>query len=285
MEKGTNRRLWLAGAAIVAFATLPTSVFAADSTIHTVLDGHELSFPIAPVIEQDRTLVPARGLIEALGGSVGWDGPTMTVSATLGSTQVKATIGQETATVNGKAIPLDVAPKIIDNYTLIPLRFFVENLGLNVSWDGDTRTILIDTRHSTTSTVSRDGSSVTRQAVLAVETARSLIGKPYSWGGTSPATGFDCSGFVWYVASKVGVSLPRTSEEMFTVGTAVSRANLQAGDLVFFTTYAAGASHVGIYDGQGGFINAQSEDTGVKLTLLSNPWWSTRYLGARRVFR
>jgi cell wall-associated NlpC family hydrolase len=284
MEK-THWRPWLAGAATLALTMLPTAAFAATD-IHTLLDGKELTFPVAPVIEQDRTLVPARGLIEALGGTIGWDGPTGTVSAAVGSTTIKAVIGSETAQVNGAAVPLQVPPKIIDGSTLIPLRFFVENLGLTVTWNGETRTIAIDTRHSSDSVVSRDGSgAANRQGAAIVAAATKLIGTPYAWGGTSPDTGFDCSGFVWYLAKQAGVELPRTSEEMFTVGIKVTKDSLLPGDLVFFTTYAPGASHVGIYDGKGGFIQAQSAETGVKVTPLSNPWWVERYLGARRVFR
>lgn len=282
-QRTPHLRLWLLGAATFCFTLAPQVALAAEP-IHTVLDGHELSFPIAPVIENDRTLVPARGLIEALGGTVKWDQPTRTVSATLGSTTVAAVIGSTTAQVNGKSVQLQVPPRIEgEGHTFIPLRFFVENLGLLVSWDGDTRTIFIDSRNAPT--VSRDGSTVSRTGATVVAEARKLVGMPYSWGGTSPETGFDCSGLVWYVGNKFGVDLPRTSQEMFDVGTAISRENLQAGDLVFFTTYAPGPSHVGIYDGQGGFIHSQNAETGVKVTQLASEWWASRYLGARRVFR
>lgn len=113
-----------------------------------------------------------------------------------------------------------------------------------------------------------------------VEKALSLIGVPYVFGGTS-RSGFDCSGFTQYVFKGFGISLPRTAAEQFNVGSSVSRAQLQPGDLVFFTTYASGASHVGIYIGGGSFVHASN--SGVCTTSLSESYYASRYLGARRV--
>ena len=78
-----------------------------------------------------------------------------------------------------------------------------------------------------------------------VNNALSLVGVPYLFGGTS-RSGFDCSGFTQYVFKASGIFLPRTSAEQFGVGTSIKQAQIQAGDLVFFTTYAPGPSHVGI---------------------------------------
>ena len=284
MQNETTPRLrpWLVGAALLALSLMPRSAYAAEP-IHTMLDGRELAFPTAVVVENDRTLVPARTLLEALGATVTWDDPTDTVGATLGNTVVKTVIGKTTAEVNGKPVELEVPPRIVDGHTLIPLRFFVEQLGLAISWENETRTIYIDT---TRTVVSRDGSTVNRRGATVAAEALKLVGTPYAWGGTSPSTGFDCSGFVYYLGKTYGgVELPRTSYEMFSAGVKVAKADLQAGDLVFFETYAPGASHVGVYDGKGGFIHSQNAETGVKVTPLSYPWWVERYLGARLVFR
>lgn len=113
-----------------------------------------------------------------------------------------------------------------------------------------------------------------------VSRALSLQGVPYVFGGTS-RNGFDCSGFTQYVFQAGGVSLPRTSYAQFGVGSSVSKNELQPGDLVFFTTYAKGASHVGIYIGGGRFVHAS--ENGVKTTSLSDGYYASRYLGARRV--
>ncbi|MHB1651170.1 MAG: C40 family peptidase [Desulfitobacteriaceae bacterium] len=122
---------------------------------------------------------------------------------------------------------------------------------------------------------SRGGSDATG----IVSRALSLQGIPYVFGGTS-RNGFDCSGFTQYVYSNSGVSLPRTSYSQFGVGSAVSRDQLQPGDLVFFTTYTKGASHVGIYIGGGRFVHAS--DSGVRTTSLSESYYASRYVGGRR---
>jgi cell wall-associated NlpC family hydrolase len=101
-------------------------------------------------------------------------------------------------------------------------------------------------------------------------------------GGTDP-TGFDCSGFVQYVFAKHGVSLPRDVREQFVAGHAVARDAMATGDLVFFTTVTEGASHVGIVVEGDWFVHAPSARGVVRLDRLSAPYWSQRYIGARRV--
>lgn len=113
-------------------------------------------------------------------------------------------------------------------------------------------------------------------------TALSLRGAPYRNGGGDP-NGFDCSGFVHYVYEQHGVAMPRLVREQFKVGKTIDRNRLEAGDLVFFSTVAPGASHVGIMIGGDQFIHAPSEKGVVRVESLAAQYWSSRYIGAKRV--
>ena len=113
-------------------------------------------------------------------------------------------------------------------------------------------------------------------------TALSLRGAPYRLGGDDPS-GFDCSGFVRYVYQQHGVAMPRETREQFKLGTRVDRGRLAPGDLVFFSTVAPGASHVGIAIGGDQFVHAPSERGVVRVESLASEYWSTRYVGAKRV--
>jgi cell wall-associated NlpC family hydrolase len=114
-------------------------------------------------------------------------------------------------------------------------------------------------------------------------TALSLRGAPYRNGGIDPVSGFDCSGFVKYVYQQHGVSMPREVREQFRVGKNVDRDQLEPGDLVFFSTVAPGASHVGIVIGGDQFVHAPSERGVVRVESLSQQYWSSRFIGAKRV--
>ncbi len=118
-------------------------------------------------------------------------------------------------------------------------------------------------------------------------TALALRGAPYRNGGSDP-TGFDCSGFVWYVFDQHGVHLPRTVTELFEAGAPVDRMDLRPGDLVFFDTGSGGsagrASHVGISIGGDEFVHAPSTTGLVRVERLASTYWSPRFLQARRVW-
>jgi len=113
-------------------------------------------------------------------------------------------------------------------------------------------------------------------------TAMSLRGAPYKDGGMDP-TGFDCSGFVRYVYEQHGVEMPRQVREQFRLGKTVDRDRLEPGDLVFFSTVAPGASHVGIMIGGDQFVHAPSERGVVRVESLGQQYWASRFIGAKRV--
>ena len=109
--------------------------------------------------------------------------------------------------------------------------------------------------------------------------ALQYLGVTYVWGGSSPATGFDCSGLVMYVFAQVGVSLPHNAAAQYGYGSPVPRDQLAPGDLVFFD----GLGHVGIYIGGGQFVHAPHTGDVVKISSLSESWYAATYVGARRI--
>ncbi|HET7628695.1 MAG TPA: peptidoglycan-binding protein [Bacillales bacterium] len=117
-------------------------------------------------------------------------------------------------------------------------------------------------------------------AAKIIEDAKALVGTPYQWGGDNPQEGFDCSGFIHYVFAKNGISVPRTTSSLWDAGRTV--AYLHPGDLVFFETYKDGPSHVGIYLDGNRFIHCGSH--GVVIESLGINYWSSRYLGGKRLF-
>jgi peptidoglycan DL-endopeptidase CwlO len=115
-----------------------------------------------------------------------------------------------------------------------------------------------------------------------VDAAMSLRGTPYRNGGSDPR-GFDCSGFTQYVFATAGAHLPRETREQFLLGAAVPVGQQQPGDLVFFSTTAPGASHVGIAVGGDQFVHAPSSRGVVRIESMTLPYWSRRLVGIRRL--
>jgi len=114
--------------------------------------------------------------------------------------------------------------------------------------------------------------------------AISLTGTPYKYGGTTPDSGFDCSGFVGHVyRHSLGKTLPRSSYGMSRVGVAEKSGKLRPGDLVFYNTLHKAYSHVGIYLGDGKFIHSPSSGKSVSIVNMDEPYWRKRYNGARRL--
>ncbi|MGN6316557.1 C40 family peptidase [Trinickia sp.] len=114
--------------------------------------------------------------------------------------------------------------------------------------------------------------------------ALNMIGVRYRWGGSSPDSGLDCSGFVRYVfQDTLGMALPRRAEEMSRVGEKVRMADLKPGDLVFFNTMRRTFSHVGIYIGGNKFVHSPSTGSTIRVDDLDDGYWEKRFTGARRI--
>lgn len=133
----------------------------------------------------------------------------------------------------------------------------------------------------TTPEATETDTTVDPTAAALVEYAKTLLGSPYVYGGTS-TSGFDCSGFVLYVYKQYGYSLNRTADDQMKNGTSVTVAELKPGDLVFFG-YGGYSNHVGIYIGNNQFIHAANAGTGVVITNLYSDYYSSSYMGARRI--
>lgn len=129
-----------------------------------------------------------------------------------------------------------------------------------------------------TNTVSKNAPTIKN----VLSTAKQYIGVPYVFGGTS-SKGIDCSGFTQNVFWKNGKTLPRTAKLQFEKGNWVSKEDLKPGDMVFFTTYKPGASHVGIFLGKDKFIHASSGKGEVTISKLSKNYYRQRYIGAKRM--
>jgi murein DD-endopeptidase len=105
------------------------------------------------------------------------------------------------------------------------------------------------------------------------------VGVPYRWGGASPASGFDCSGLVYWAYGRLGVELPHSSYALFGQGRRVARARMRPGDVLFFS----GLGHVGLYLGRGRMVHAPSSGRRVEVVTLGASNYGRRLVGARRV--
>jgi murein DD-endopeptidase len=118
-------------------------------------------------------------------------------------------------------------------------------------------------------------------AIKAGNTAVSMLGKPYRYGGNNPK-GFDCSGLVYYSFSRAGMKVPRSTESQRKAALPVAANKLRMGDLLFFNQEGKRSSHVAIYVGDGSFVHAPSTGKRVRTDRLIDPYWKTHFVGARR---
>ncbi|MCA0150358.1 LysM peptidoglycan-binding domain-containing protein [Rossellomorea vietnamensis] len=198
-----------------------------------------------------------------LSSDVIYPGQTLIVSSG-GTTTTPAPTGSSTYTVQSG-----------DTLSHIAVRYDVSVSNI-MSWNNlSSSTIYVGQKLSING--SSGGSETPSSSV--VDIAKKYVGTPYAWGGTSPS-GFDCSGFIYYVFNQAGQSISRTNTEGY-YSKSYFVSSPKPGDLVFFeNTYKAGISHMGIYVGNGEFIHAS--DSGVVVSKLSNTYWNPKFVGYKR---
>lgn len=143
MWKRINKMIMLVLVLILAVTAIPLGAFAASNEIKVTINGKQLYFDVNPQFIDGRIFVPMRGIFEALGADIKWDGKTQTVTGSKGATTVKLTINQKQAYINGKMVNLDAPATIVKGSTLVPVRFIAESLGADVQWDASTSTVII----------------------------------------------------------------------------------------------------------------------------------------------
>ncbi len=119
---------------------------------------------------------------------------------------------------------------------------------------------------------------------IIVRSAKNMLEKRYSYGKKDKYEGFDCSGLAQYAYSEAGMKIPRTSKAQYQKSRKISKDQLKPADLIFFSTYAPGPTHVGIYLGGGKFIHAPSEGKKVQVVDMDNSYWKKAFYGAGTYF-
>lgn len=169
----------LSAAMLITSAAVPAM---ADGNINVTLDGKVLSFDVPPQIINERTMVPLRAIFEALGASVDWDQKTQTVTSAKGGTTIKLTIDNNTMFVNGAGVTLDTPACVVEGRTLVPVRAISEAYNTKVDWDDKTRTVIISTGNTASTSHGNTTQSQEKSLLLNHEYGPMTVNCHYSTG-------------------------------------------------------------------------------------------------------
>ncbi|MCM3612083.1 LysM peptidoglycan-binding domain-containing protein [Planococcus sp. MERTA32b] len=269
-------------------APAPSQPAGSTTNTYTVKSGDTLS----KIASLHKTTVSKIQELNKISGHLIYPGQKLKVSGTASAPAVTAPTPPPAAAAPAPAAGTARTYKVVSGDTLTGIAY---RNGISVTqlmnWNGLTSSMIrigqvLKIENSTTAPSTTPVSNPAPPAAAdtvgkIVETAKSLAGTPYVWGG-STASGFDCSGFIYYVYNQAGVKIPRTSTTGYDARS-YDISSPQVGDLVFFeNTYRAGISHVGIYIGNNQFIHAGGDK--VQITSLSNSYWSKHFSGYKRLY-
>lgn len=274
-----------------------TSVVLKQNSNVATVNGRQVTMDQPAIVLGGRTLVPLRFVSESLGVQVDWDQATSTAFLTTDDgtgvqppAQASPVLAEQSPATDSTTGAASVAVRELQQdlqalgYFNAPVSGIVDSATANAVTSFQVAYGLNVTGISGASTQTAITHALVKRSI--VSDARKFLGTPYRWGGATPQTGFDCSGFVNYMFTTHGVSsIPRTtSGDLYKRGSSVAKANLQPGDLVYFAINKPGViSHVGIYLGNNQFISATSSK-GIAIASLDNPYWGPHYFGANRVY-